>query len=58
MNVFAYPSEAIRDAEVPLLDAGIPVTWPDRERMGAMIRHVVDRLTVGDSGEPLRTLAP
>jgi hydroxyethylthiazole kinase-like uncharacterized protein yjeF len=25
MSVFAYPSEAIRDAEVPLLDAGVPL---------------------------------
>ncbi|WP_166973174.1 NAD(P)H-hydrate dehydratase [Brevibacterium atlanticum] len=25
MSVFAYPSEVIRDAEVPLLDAGVPL---------------------------------
>lgn len=28
----------------PLRDADIPVTWPQRERMGAMIRHLEDLL--------------
>ncbi|MDO5663504.1 MAG: uroporphyrinogen-III synthase, partial [Brachybacterium sp.] len=28
----------------PLQDTGIPVTWPSRERMGALIKHVADHL--------------
>lgn len=28
----------------PLQDAGIPVTWPERERLGALVRHAVERL--------------
>lgn len=28
----------------PLEDAGIPVTWPDRERLGALVKHLVDLL--------------
>jgi uroporphyrinogen-III synthase len=28
----------------PLLERGIPATWPERYRVGALIRHVADRL--------------
>jgi uroporphyrinogen-III synthase len=28
----------------PLLEHGIPATWPERYRVGALIRHVADRL--------------
>lgn len=33
----------------PLQDAGIDVIWPERERMGAMVRLLVDRLGQGDA---------
>lgn len=28
----------------PLQDAGVPVSWPERERMGAMVKHLVEVL--------------
>lgn len=31
----------------PLLAARIPVTWPERERMGALVRHAVEHLGGG-----------
>ncbi|WP_058233820.1 uroporphyrinogen-III synthase [Devriesea agamarum] len=31
----------------PLLDADIPVTWPERERMGALVKHMVHSYRTG-----------
>jgi uroporphyrinogen-III synthase len=29
----------------PLLDRGVPATWPDRYRVGALVRHVAEELS-------------